>query len=282
MANKLEGGYYVNGKEILRDNNKLLISIITVTFNAEKHLRQTIESVLNQAYPNIEYIVIDGGSTDDTLNIFREYDSHIAYWVSEPDKGIYDAMNKGILLAKGDLVGMKNADDWYLPHALEQVADTFKKSKATVVYGNSLHVVQEHPLLANLFVVDHEWIGKGPGLDHRSMFVKTDWHKENLFNTRYKLAADYEVMLRLKDNHQPMAHTQTSLSYKRAGGASYAWKLIWELAIIDWASGRNWLAFQRLTKDTAQYVGLKYGNQLLRLLLGENGFVKWKTRGKSN
>ncbi len=278
MTGKLEGGYNLSGRVTSVEKDLPKISVVTVTFNAEKHLRQTIESVLGQSYPNVEYIVVDGGSKDATVDIIREYEDRIAYWVSEQDSGIYDAMNKGILLATGELVGMKNADDWYLPDALLRVVNCYIKTCPTVIYGNSLHVVQEQPLLANQFVVNHHLLGFGPGLDHRSMFVKTAWHKMHLFDTRYRLAADYDLMLRLKDSGELMEHCQTDISYKRAGGASYAWKLIQELAWIDWRSGRKGLAFQRLTKDSMMYFGLKYGNSFLKWILGEQGYVRWKTR----
>jgi glycosyltransferase involved in cell wall biosynthesis len=278
MNGRQEGGYRLSGKIRQGEPNRPLISIVTVTYNAEKYLQQTIESVLGQSYSNIEYILIDGGSKDATIDIIKAYDTHIAYWVSEPDKGIYDAMNKGILLATGQFVGMKNADDWYLPRAVEEVVNCFLNTRATVIYGNSLHVVQEQPLLANLYTVSHLNLGKGSGLDHRSMFVDTAWHQQNQFDLRYKLAADYDVMLRLKYSGQAFAHTQTALAHKRAGGASYAWKLIAELAAIDWKYGNFLLAVKRLSLDTLKYFMLKYGNQLLLKVLGENGYARWKTR----
>lgn len=90
----------------------LKISIITVSYNAAKTIEQTIQSVVNQTYDNIEYIIIDGGSTDGTVDIIKKYEDKIAYWVSEPDKGIYDAMNKGILKASGEYIYFLGADDW--------------------------------------------------------------------------------------------------------------------------------------------------------------------------
>lgn len=278
MNERQEGGYRLSGKNLKGEPKWPLISIVTVTYNAEKHLRQTIESVLGQSYANIEYILIDGGSKDSTVDIIKEHETQIAYWVSEPDKGIYDAMNKGILLATGQLVGMKNADDWFLPNAVEQVVNCFLSTQASVIYGNSLHVVKEQPLMANLYLVSHHNLGKGSGLDHRSMFVSTAWHQQNLFDLRYELAADYDVMLRLKNSGETFAHTQTALAYKRAGGASYAWKLIKELAAIDWKYGNNFVAVKRLTLDTVKYFLLKYGNQLLLNVLGESGYARWKTR----
>ena len=90
-----------------------LVSIITVVLNGESHLEHTINSVLCQTYENLEYIIIDGGSSDGTQDIIRKYQDKIDYWISESDDGIYDAMNKGILQAKGELIGILNSDDWY-------------------------------------------------------------------------------------------------------------------------------------------------------------------------
>lgn len=119
----------------MEENNKApLISIITVVYNGEKYLEQTIQSVINQTYKNIEYIVIDGGSTDGTLDIIKKYEEHISYWVSESDKGLYDAMNKGIGVAKGELIGMINSDDWYELEAVEIMAEAYKNNPTKVYF----------------------------------------------------------------------------------------------------------------------------------------------------
>ncbi len=108
--------------------NAPLISIITVVYNGEKYLKQAIESVINQTYKNIEYIIIDGGSTDNTLNIIKNYHQNISKWVSEPDNGLYDAMNKGIKLATGELIGMVNSDDWSELTAVEIIVNEYLKN----------------------------------------------------------------------------------------------------------------------------------------------------------
>ena len=116
-------------------------SIITITYNAVRLVEQTLLNVLSQSYPNIEYIVIDGGSTDGTVDIIRRYESGLAYWVSEPDKGIYDAMNKGIGMATGDVIGFLNADDYYQDGGvLETIAEAFAQHGADAVHGN-LHYI---------------------------------------------------------------------------------------------------------------------------------------------
>src|ERR1700719_3728267 len=99
-----------------------VISIITIVFNGEKYLDQTIRSVLDQNYPSVQYIIIDGGSTDNSLNIIKKYEKDLYLWVSEKDKGISDAFNKGIARATGDIIGIINADDWYEPETFKRVA----------------------------------------------------------------------------------------------------------------------------------------------------------------
>ena len=122
-------------------NSSPKISIITVSFNSAKTIKETIESILIQDYNNIEYIIIDGGSSDETIDIVKSYGKKISYFISEKDNGIYDAMNKGIKAATGDIVGILNSDDFY-PNSfvLSNVAKTFKKYNCDAVYGDLVYV----------------------------------------------------------------------------------------------------------------------------------------------
>ncbi|HDY89306.1 MAG TPA: glycosyltransferase, partial [bacterium] len=119
-----------------------MLSIITVTYNAEACLEKTIQSVINQTYKNIEYIIIDGGSSDKTLSIIKKYKKYIKYCISEPDKGIYDAMNKGIKIAKGDYINFLNAGDFYYENnVLSYLFDNLDKS-VDLLYGDSYLIDQ--------------------------------------------------------------------------------------------------------------------------------------------
>ena len=111
-----------------KKKNHFLISIITVVFNGEKYLEETIKSVINQTNKNFEYIIVDGGSTDRTLDIIKKYDQQIDYWISQEDKGIYDAFNKGLKLVSGDVIGIVNSDDTYNNECFEIVKNYFKKN----------------------------------------------------------------------------------------------------------------------------------------------------------
>src|ERR1700742_4639960 len=110
----MQGGLRLKGIKKQSEIDNPLVSVVTVVYNGAKHLEQTINSVLNQSHKNVEYIIIDGGSTDGTLDIIKRYEDKIDYWQSERDGGIYFAMNKGVSLAKGELIGILNADDFYL------------------------------------------------------------------------------------------------------------------------------------------------------------------------
>ena len=122
-----EGGLRLSNNLKQKEENKPLISIITVVKNNEKYLEQTIKSVLSQEYKNFEYIIIDGGSTDNTISIIKKFSNEIDYWLSENDHGIYDAFNKGMQLAKGDFIGMVNSDDTLERNALSILVSIYKK-----------------------------------------------------------------------------------------------------------------------------------------------------------
>ncbi len=179
----------------MNENINPKISIITVSYNAVKTIEQTILSVINQSYDNIEYIIIDGGSTDGTVDIIKKYEDRIAYWISEPDEGIYDAMNKGIDRATGDWIYFIGADDWlYRNKTIELVVKEIdKKKEFDIVYGkimlidSRVNLQKESSLVKenNVFV----------GIPHQAFFVKTNIIKLNKFDLHYRMAADYDFIL---------------------------------------------------------------------------------------
>jgi len=207
------------------------ISIITVCYNSEKYIRSTIESVLNQTYENIEYIVIDGCSNDGTVSIIKEYEPKFngrMKWISEPDKGIYDAMNKGIKMATGDVVGILNSDDFYIENTvIEQVADTFTQNKETqIVFGDVLFVKPDNLdktvryYRSKNFTPKRFRFGFMPA--HPTFFTyKTNFDKIGYYKIKYTIAADFELLLRfmllnkLKYNYIPLVFMKM-----RTGGIS--------------------------------------------------------------
>jgi glycosyltransferase involved in cell wall biosynthesis len=125
--------------------NYLKISIITPSYNQGKYIEACIQSVINQNYPNLEYIIIDGGSNDETIDIIKKYDKYIHYWISEKDSGQSDAINKGLKRATGEIVAWLNSDDLYLPHTLSTVAEVFKKNpNVNLIYGDVINFWQQN------------------------------------------------------------------------------------------------------------------------------------------
>jgi glycosyltransferase involved in cell wall biosynthesis len=274
-----EGGLRIKGVTKESSPGFPLISIVMVTWNAEKHFRQALESVVSQDYPNKEIIVVDGGSSDGTLSIIDDFSASVDYWISEPDEGIYHAMNKGILLASGDWIGFKNADDWYLPGAFRLLAENINASPYVGLwYGNSYSVLQEEPLKLSPFFTDHATLGSNPGIDHRCSFVKANAHRKTLFDLRYRLAADLDVFWRLKKSGVVFQHTGAFMAYKRFGGASDGTRILSESFRINREHAGLVFALRSVLESRFRFWIWKSGNVVLRFLLGEKGFHRFKSR----
>lgn len=203
--------------------NNPLITIITVVFNAENYLEQTIQSVVNQTYKNIEYLIIDGGSTDKTVDVIKKHERNITFWSSEPDKGIYDAMNKGIKKAKGEYIGLLNSDDYYEPDAVEIIVTQINKTPgADVLFGN-VYILNEFlkkkKLQTNMNGVNLE---KGFSISHPTVFVKREVYlKYGVFDLSYQVAADYELLLRFYKKNCNFRYINKVITNFREGGMSY-------------------------------------------------------------
>lgn len=180
--------------------NKNFFSIITVVLNGEKHLEKCIQSVLNQSFKNFELIVIDGKSKDRSIKIIKKYKKEIAYWCSEKDNGIYDAMNKGIKKAKGNIIGILNSDDTYTKNALKIVNDYFSRNKKLdMVFGS----VKKDRVMSGFHPNKIKWkFNIYPG--HSSgFFTKRKNHiKFGLYNTKFKYSADYDLLYRFIVKHK--------------------------------------------------------------------------------
>lgn len=210
-----EGGLRTKGHFKRSSPEHPLFSIVTVVYNGEQHLEQTIRSVLKQHYGNIEYIIIDGASVDGTLQIIQKYEDAIDYWVSEPDNGIYDAMNKGLQYATGDYIGFINADDWYEPDVLEHIAKSARISGADFLSAK-IRVIDEagHGVVrAGSF---EDW---GKNLHHQSSFIRRNVHQQCSFDTRYKYAADRDLFICLLKQGVSTVFVDMVVANFRAGGA---------------------------------------------------------------
>ncbi|KQN34083.1 hypothetical protein ASE92_15780 [Pedobacter sp. Leaf41] len=204
------------------------ISVITVVYNNQQTIRDAINSVLSQTYNDIEYIVIDGGSTDNTIEIVKSYKDKINVFISEKDNGLYHAMNKGINLASGDVIGILNSDDFYSDHkVLSDVMENFNSDKKLdFLYGNLVYVKQDDTnrivrnwKSKNYYDNFFEHANVPP---HPSLFVRKSIYDEvGLFNLKYKIAADYELMIRfMKMNKFNFKYYDRLIVHMRLGGES--------------------------------------------------------------
>ena len=205
----------------------LSVSIITVCFNSAETIENTIQSVIEQDYSNIQYIVVDGKSKDDTLKILERYKEHISILLSEKDDGIYYAINKGIALATGDIIAILHADDFYCSNqVISSVVKTFQEKQTDTVYGdlqyvhrNDTNKVTRH-WIAGAF--NSELFRKGWMPPHPAFFVQRScYSKFGVFNTDLKSSADYEMMLRLLEKHKCSTQYIPQVLVKmRVGGKS--------------------------------------------------------------
>lgn len=198
------------------------ISIVTVCLNCEKTIRRTIESVLYQSYHNIEYIIVDGCSVDGTLEIIKEFEplfSGRLKYISEEDKGLYDAMNKGIKISAGDIVAFLNGDDWYEEDALNQVAWHFNNSSCDILFGNANII--EGDKVVGLRKSDVEKIQYTMPCCHQAVFAKRGlFEKVGLFDLKYLVCADYDWLLRAYNSEINIETTEAILASFRTGGLS--------------------------------------------------------------
>ncbi|WPO79518.1 glycosyltransferase family 2 protein [Flavobacterium sp. KACC 22761] len=204
------------------------ISIITVVYNNEKTIQDAMHSVFSQTYKNIEYIIIDGGSKDKTVELINNYNNQLGYFVSEKDKGLYDAMNKGIRAATGEIIGILNSDDLYEDNTVIEDVMSFFNADADldILYGDLVYVKSD-----NVQKVVRNWKSKkyynnffenGNVPPHPSLFVRSSVYKSTgLFDLDFKLAADYELMLRMfKKNNFKAKYFNRLIVKMRLGGAT--------------------------------------------------------------
>ena len=223
----LEGGLRTQGAQKQSTPEKPLISVITVVFNGAETLRDTIESVAMQSYENVEYIVLDGGSTDGTVEILQQYNHQLAYWRSEKDGGIYDAMNKGIDLATGDYIGMLNADDLFADKdVLQNIVDKFQQTSADAVFSCLNIVAQQNvqKIIRKYRVakLNSTLLRIGVMPAHPTFYCKKSCYQQaGFYKTDYKIAADFEMLARLCLKQQiSWAFLDKVTVTMRAGGVS--------------------------------------------------------------
>lgn len=203
------------------------VSIVTTCFNREKTIRDTIESVLSQSYPNIEYIVVDGASTDGTMSIVNEYRTRLSDVVSEKDSGMYEAINKGIRRCTGDIVGLLHSDDvLYSADTISHVVDYFRSKASDLIYGNGIFVDPANwnkvvrDWVSGPFAVSRLYFGWLPL--HPTVFIRREWFDVlGMYNESYKISADSDFLLRyLSSDYLRINYIDEYIVKMRMGGLS--------------------------------------------------------------
>ena len=196
LNNYIDGGLRCEGNIKKSSVNSPLITVVTVVYNGEKFLDKTIESVIKQDYNNLEFIIVDGGSTDYTINIIKKYEDEIDYWISEKDEGIYDAMNKGLTLANGDWIYYLGADDT-LKNFSDEIKNALKNKEVDIILGTVNAISSEGVRLLPRVQVNNSscFYWKSLGWPHQGQIIRKEKHTG--FDKEYKLIADNKLLLML-------------------------------------------------------------------------------------
>lgn len=211
------------------------ISVVTVCYNAVNDIEKTILSVINQTYPNVEYLIIDGGSTDGTMDVVNRYKDKIDVIVSEPDKGIYDAMNKGIVRATGDWINFMNAGDCF--YSLEAIFDVFDKDvvvKSDIVYGFQVHSFPYGKFVRKRLPLED--FDKYMPIGHPASFVRSELLKKNLFDCKYRIAADYNFFYQAYKSGKVFSAVDVIVSdFESSDGVSStaSFKTLYETSLVN-------------------------------------------------
>jgi len=218
----IEGGQKINKSS---DNSERInnpqITIITVVYNGEKLIEKTIQSVINQTYSNLEYIIIDGNSIDKTIDIIKKYNKQIYYWLSEPDKGLYDAMNKGLQLATGNYICFLNAgDEFYSTDTLEQVFSKIP-NEPDIIYGETIIMDNEgkelgYRRLKAPVTLTWESFKDGMLVCHQSIYIKRELTEP--YNLKYKISADFDWVLKALKKAKKIYNSNLTLTKFLDGG----------------------------------------------------------------
>ena len=213
----------------MEDFPKPLISVITVVFNGDKYLEETILSIKNQSYENIEFIIIDGGSTDNTVNIIKKYEHFINKWVSEPDEGIYFAMNKGANLASGSYICFLNSSDGYFPNAIENFVSKLAENDFDYTFGPASILDQSGVEVRISYPLDYKRIISRKYIPmpspHLAVFLKKSLFMDlGGYDTSLYLSADYDLLLRMIKASKKVHYLSQPVGFFKLGGASNSMK----------------------------------------------------------
>jgi len=215
-----------------------LISIVTAVHNGSDKIEKTMASVSGQDYERVQYIVIDAGSTDGTLDVIRAHEKEIGYWISEPDRGISNAFNKGIARARGDLIGILNAGDWYEPNALSTIAEVYQSHPDVDVFCGSIRFWDHNSPVLHCYS-NPELLERQTSVYHPTVFIKrAAYEKYGVYDQSYRYAMDYELLLR----------------FKRRGAKFFTLEQVLANMTLDGISSENWYSgLQEVWKARSMY-----------------------------
>ena len=233
LKNKTRGGLRTRGIYKHSSNIKPLISVITVVLNGEKYLEEAILSIIKQTYNNIEFIIIDGGSTDRSLDIIQKYENNIDLWISEKDSGLYNAMNKGIALSSGDFVGFVGSDDYLYLNTLEKLAKAAKKETIDYTVG-SVDIILENGQLKEKILVLPNFLMQNRFIfdmatHHLSFYVSRKIiNKIGNFDENFNIRSDYDMTIRVISKSKKKFNFTDSVGSFREGGVSGSYSSYFE------------------------------------------------------
>lgn len=272
---KIEGSLRIKGVVNKKsESNRPLVSVITVVKNGERHLAQTIESVINQTYDNTEYIIIDGGSTDGTLSIIKGYEGRIDYWISEKDEGISDAFNKGINRSNGELIGILNSDDWYEEDTISKVVKVYLADRTIgVIHGDIRCYQDDKPLFVKFPHCNFQRIWRDMICNHPACFVARKIYEQfGPFDKSLKVAMDYELILRFYINKVEFYYINEVLTNIGYGGYSEKYTIKGHREVMQASSrygypmykGIFWLSIKVLKRLITVSLGISPDSFLMR------------------
>lgn len=244
----------------------LKISVVTVVYNGVNTIERTIKSVLEkQSYKNIEYIIIDGGSNDDTVDIIKEYEDKVTYWHSKKDDGIYNAMNIGISKATGDYIALINADDWLEDDCISQVVKILEEDNSIdILHGNINYVKDRISKEYKPKLNESAFLWHGMSYFHPTFFVRKEVYQKIKYDENYRLLSDYKFTIEcFKHNVKFYYLDKVLVSFSADGASSAFWKRIVEGHKIREENGYNFLliyisSFIRIAKTFLGYTKAKF------------------------
>lgn len=255
-------------------NTKPKISIITITYNSVRFIERAIKSILEQNYDNLEYIIVDGGSTDGTLDIIKKYENHITKWISEPDKGISDAFNKGIQLATGDIIGIINSDDGLLPGALQVLNDAYEAS--VDVYRGKVLLWKED---TDVKVIEkpsmHFDFSGMNNISHQSTFItKKAYMQYGVYDELCKWVMDYDLLLRYEHAGAKFKYIDEVLAFYSLAGVTFTKVDKMRIEEITRVMKNN--GAQK--SDIVKYRVIKYTKEIVKKIVPKETLMKIKNR----